>query len=394
MSRLLTDLPPAALLLEDGNVFYGYSFGAEVSGGFKLGEVVFNTAMSGYQEILTDPSYSQQHVVMTYPEIGNYGINEEDMESKKAWLSGLIVHNYSEIASNWRKSKTLQTYLQEQGIPALCGVDTRAVTTHIRSKGAMNAYILCPAPHTPEQREEFLQKLKKEPRFGLTDLVAQVSSESKYDWDDASGEWHRRWPKDEGVEDATGKTVVVMDFGVKYNILRNLKMRGCKVHVVPVGESAEKIDALKPDGIFLSNGPGDPEVVENAADTVKHFLGRVPVFGICMGHQILGRALGARNFKMKFGHHGANQPVYEKRTGRVIITSQNHGYAMDPESLPKDVEVTYTNLNDQSVEGIYVPGMKAASVQFHPEASPGPHDASGFFDDFVRVMNGKEMAQA
>lgn len=386
MSLLKPSYPTGALILADGTVFPGYSFGAELASlkNGQLGEVVFNTAMSGYQEILTDPSYYGQIVVMTYPHIGNYGINLEDVESRGCIVSGLVVHEYSEAVSNWRAKQSLAQYLKEKKIPALTGIDTRSLTRHIREKGAMNAYIVSPAP-AERELPALLEKLRAQDAFGGKDLVAEVSCREPYEWTETNSDWNRPWNT---TVSAKGKNplVVVMDLGVKHNMLRHLADRGCRVRVVPSSYSAEKILALKPDGVLLSNGPGDPAFVKHAPETVSALLGKVPVFGICMGHQILAQAIGAKTFKMKFGHHGANQPVLDIASGRVLITSQNHGYAIDPATLPSYVKVSQVNLNDQSVEGIVLPEHRALAVQYHPEACPGPRDASAYFDDFLRMM--------
>lgn len=389
-SFLRPERKTAALLLEDGSVFYGYSFGAEPENyqdGI-LGEVIFNTAMSGYQEVLTDPSYTGQIVVMTYPMIGNYGVNKEDWESNSVAVSGFVVHEYVDDHSNFRANSSLAAYLKEHNIPGLCGIDTRSLTRHIRSKGAMNAMMLSPAP-SESTLKEMTAKLKKVPPFGLTDLVAKVSTKDNYEWDEKFSEFQGQWQSTPLTEAADKPLVAVLDLGVKQNILRNFRSRGCRLKVFPVTASAEEILAAKPNGVFISNGPGDPSRVEHAADTVKELLGKVPIFGICMGHQILAEAIGARTFKMKFGHHGANQPVLDKRSGRVMITSQNHGYAVDPDSLPEGAEVTQTHLNDNTVAGMALPKYQAFSVQYHPEANPGPRDAEIHFEEFLSLVKGK-----
>lgn len=387
MSVLQPKWPTGALILEDGSCFPGYSFGYEPKeiGSGVLGEVVFNTSMSGYQEILTDPSYFGQIVVMTYPHIGNYGLNEVDVESRMSKASGFIVHEFSEVTSNWRSQTTLRQYLVDKKIPALTGVDTRAITRHIRAAGAMNAYIVSPAPKNKAELDAVVARLKAQPPFGAKDLVAEVSCKEPYDWTEESNGWNNQWNASPAVSKKKS-LVVVMDLGVKFNMLRSLAARGCQVKVVPVSMPAEKILALKPQGVLLSNGPGDPAMVKHAPETVNKLLGKVPIFGICMGHQILAHAIGAKTYKMKFGHHGANQPVLDKKSGRVMITSQNHGYSIDPETLPKYAQVSQVNLNDQSVEGIELPEKKASSVQYHPEACPGPRDAMLYFDEFLKAM--------
>lgn len=376
-----------ALVLSDGTVFPGDIFGGEpanLSEG-TLGEVVFNTAMTGYQEIITDPSYLGQIVVMTYPHIGNYGINEEDMESRGAFCAGFIAHEFCDQPSNWRSSQSLGQYLKAKGIPGLSGVDTRALTRHLRDKGAMNAYIVSPPPETPAELDKVLKRLRAQPMFGDSDLVAQVSCKEAYDWTQPSDAFHAAWNMPI-VKAKDQPLVVVLDLGAKQNMLRALVSRGCKVKVVPVSTPAEKILAYKPKGVFLTNGPGDPARVQHAPETVRNLLGKVPVYGICMGHQILGTAIGAKTYKMKFGHHGANQPVLNLKTGKVMITSQNHGYSIDPDTMPAYAKVAQINLNDNSVEGIELPEQKAFSVQYHPEACPGPRDAMDFFDEFMKAM--------
>jgi carbamoyl-phosphate synthase small subunit len=387
MKSLFADKTTGALVLQDGTIFPGELMGGkpeEIANGV-LGEVVFNTAMSGYQEILSDPSYLGQIVVMTYPHIGNYGINDEDMESRSAFAAGFIAHELESTPSNYRSTQSLVDFLQKKNIPALSGVDTRALTRHLRDKGAMNAFIVSPAPKNDEEKAKLLKHLHAQPYFGDRDLVAEVSCKEAYDWKELPGPKHIAWniPM---LKAKDNPLVVVMDLGVKHNMLRSLAARGCKVKVVPVTTTAEEILKLQPKGVLLSNGPGDPSRVAHAPETTKKLLGKVPVFGICMGHQILAQAIGAKTFKMKFGHHGANQPVKDLRTGRVMITSQNHGYAIDPETLPSYAKVAQINLNDKSVESIELPDHKAFSVQYHPEACPGPRDAMEYFDDFLRAM--------
>jgi carbamoyl-phosphate synthase small subunit len=377
----------AALILSDGTVFPGEPFGgepADLKNGV-LGEIVFNTAMTGYQEILTDPSYLGQIVVMTFPHIGNYGINPEDIESRSAFCSGFIAHEFCEVPSNWRAKQSLGDYLKAKGIPGITGVDTRAITRHLRDKGAMNAFIVSPAPGSKRELDEVLKRLRSLPMFGDRDLVAEVSCKETYDWTEAADDRHRAW-NTPFVKAKGNPLVVVLDLGVKYNMLRALVSRGCRVKVVPVSTPAEKILELKPQGVLLTNGPGDPARVQHAPETVRKLLGKLPVYGICMGHQILGTAIGAKTYKMKFGHHGANQPVLNLKNGKVMITSQNHGYSIDPETMPSNAKVTQINLNDKSVEGIELPEEKAFSVQYHPEACPGPRDAMDFFDEFMKAM--------
>lgn len=353
----------AKIVLEDGRVFHGFPFGAE---GKAFGEVVFNTSLSGYQEIITDPSYRGQIVTMTYPLIGNYGVNNDDVESRKPFLSGFIIKELSGIMSNYRAEKSLNDYLKEHNIIGVEGVDTRALTKHIRLEGAMKAVIS--TDDTP------LEKLKSElyASSGLLgrDLVSEVTSEKEYTWND-KGKFN----------------VVVIDCGVKYNILRGLSKAGCKVRVVPYTATSETILNKKPDGILVSNGPGDPSAVKPVIRTLKELIGKKPVFGICLGHQMLGLALGGKTYKLKFGHHGGNQPVKDLRTGRVAITAQNHGFCVDIDSIDKDdVEVTHVNLNDMTIEGIRHKKYPVFSVQHHPEAGPGPNDARDLFMRFVDMM--------
>lgn len=362
--------PNGVLALEDGRQFSGFLFGAELSADEILsqthrdkgyGEAVFNTSMTGYQEILSDPSYYGQIVCMTTPHIGNTGINDEDNESKHPWAAGFIVHDWHEEPSNWRSSQSLQSYLKEYHIPGLHGIETRALTRHLRQKGVIRSVIL-----PVEEADRATELLRKLPDFEGRDLLHEVTTPEPYQWS------------------STGKyKVVVLDFGVKWNLLRCLADRGCQVEVVPAQTSPEDILALKPDGVFLSNGPGDPSAAPYAVQTVKSLLGKVPLFGVCMGHQVLSLALGAKTYKLKFGHRGGNQPVLDSKTRRVEISSHNHGYTVDKDSLPEGVEVSHMNLNDLTVEGIDAPAMNAFSVQHHPEACPGPHDSALMFDRFI-----------
>jgi len=353
------------LALEDGKTFKGESFGAE---GERYGEVVFNTSMAGYQEILTDPSYKGQIVAMTYPLIGNYGINKEDSESRGIFLEGFVVKEYSKLASNWRSHQSLGDYLKENNIVAIEGIDTRELTLHIRKKGAMKAIL-----STIDLDEERLVK-KARDSLGLVgvDLVKEVSCRKTYAWSKAKAKKYR---------------VVVLDCGLKYNILRVLLKYGCEAIVAPAKTSAAEILKLKPDGLLLSNGPGDPEAVKYVIGTTRELLGKLPIFGICLGHQMLGLALGGKTYKLKFGHHGANHPVKDLRSGKVSITVQNHGFCVDVNSLNKsDIELTHINLNDQTSEGMRHKKLPVFSVQFHPEASAGPHDANYLFGEFITMM--------
>ena len=353
----------AKLALEDGTVFEGFSFGVR---GERYGEVVFNTSMTGYQEILTDPSYKGQIVAMTYPLIGNYGINPEDVESRKPFVEGFVVKECSSIPSNWRSQKSLDEYLKENNIVGIEGIDTRALTRHIRLQGAMKAVI-----STEDLDNNSLVKKAKE-SLGLIgiDLIKDVTSKKL-----------QVWNKD-------GKyKVVVLDCGVKFNILRELAKNDCQVVFLPAKTDAKSILDLKPDGLLLSNGPGDPAAVPYIIETVKELIDKLPMFGICLGQQMLGLALGGKTYKLKFGHHGANQPVKDLKTGKVYITVQNHGFCVDVDSLKKeDIEITHINLNDNTLEGFRHKKLPVFSVQFHPEASPGPHDAQYLFKEFIRMM--------
>ncbi|MFA6218040.1 MAG: glutamine-hydrolyzing carbamoyl-phosphate synthase small subunit [Candidatus Omnitrophota bacterium] len=356
----------AILALEDGTVFKGRSFGAC---GESYGELVFNTSMSGYQEILTDPSYKGQIVAMTYPLIGNYGVNFEDVESHKPFVEGFVVKEYSKIFSNWRSNKSLGDYLKENNIIGIEGVDTRAVTLAIRQAGAMKAIL-----STVETNEESLvRKAKDSPGLLGVDLVKEVSVPKQFVWQKAKVKQQYK--------------VVVVDCGVKYNILRALFNRGCEVVVVPAVATAGDILKLKPDGVLLSNGPGDPAAVSYVVAATRELIGKLPIFGICLGHQMLGQAFGGKTYKLPFGHHGANQPVKDLKSGKVLISVQNHGFCVDIESLnKKDIEITHINLNDQTLEGMRHKKLPIFSVQFHPEAGPGPHDASYLFDEFIAMM--------
>ncbi|MFH2138054.1 MAG: glutamine-hydrolyzing carbamoyl-phosphate synthase small subunit [Candidatus Omnitrophota bacterium] len=359
----------AKLALEDGRVFAGFSFGAT---GTTSGEVVFNTSLSGYQEILTDPSYKGQMVTMTYPLIGNYGINEEDVESHKPFLEALIIKECSPIASNWRSQMTLDEYLKKNNIMGIEGVDTRAITRHIRLQGAMKAVL------STEDLDDKSLIEKAKASIGLVgvDLVKEVTS-SEIQHYNKEGKY----------------TVVVLDCGVKLNILRELASRGCKVIVVPASTAAEEIMALTPDGMMLSNGPGDPAAVTYVVKTVKKLIGKLPMFGICLGQQMLGQALGGKTYKLKFGHHGGNQPVKDLKTGKIDISVQNHGFCVDIDSLNKDdIEITHINLNDQTLEGIRHKKLPIFSVQFHPESCPGPHDSRYLFDRFIEMIEKYKVA--
>ncbi|MDO9516028.1 MAG: glutamine-hydrolyzing carbamoyl-phosphate synthase small subunit [Syntrophales bacterium] len=355
----------ALLALEDGRIFEGVSFGAA---GECAGEVVFNTGMTGYQEVLTDPSYKGQIVAMTYPLIGNSGVNDADAESRGLWLEGFVVKELCETPSNWRSEKDLDTYLRENGVIGIQGVDTRALTRHIREAGAMKSVIST----TDLDPASLVAKAQKSPGLSGIDLVQSVTYEEPFTF-----------------ADQDGPAVVVLDCGIKYSTLRQLREEGCTVIVVPAHTTVDEILAYKPAGVLLSNGPGDPAAVTYAIDTVRELLkiGTTPLFGICLGQQILGLALGGKTFKMKFGHHGSNHPVKDLFTGRIDITVQNHGFCIDPDSLGTDVEITHINLNDHSLEGIRHKSLPVFSVQFHPEAGPGPHDARHLFGRFLKAMH-------
>jgi carbamoyl-phosphate synthase small subunit len=366
----------AILLLEDGTVFEGTAFGAR---GQKCGEVVFNTAMSGYQEILTDPSYNEQIITMTYPLIGNYGTNRADWESRKIFVSGFIVKENCDYPSNWRNAGSLDEYLKANNVVGLEGIDTRALVKHIRTAGAMRGIISSTGSNVINLRKE----LDKYPGLVGRDIVKDVTVEKPYHWDKGVVDVLKN-------EEALPKKkykVIAFDYGIKQNILRLLRSHGCDVQVVPATTTAKQVLSRKPDGVFLSNGPGDPAAVDYAIENVRKLLGKVPVFGICLGHQILALALGAKTYKLKFGHHGANHPVKNLETGKIEITSQNHGFCVDMDSLvDKNVELTHLNLNDNTNEGFRCKDIPAFCVQYHPEASPGPHDSNYLFDDFIKLM--------
>ncbi len=379
----------AILALEDGSVFHGQSFGVP---GERAGEVVFNTSMTGYQEILTDPSYKGQMVAMTYPHIGNYGVNAEDVESARPHVEAFLVREYSEVASNWRARQDLGQYLRQHGVMGVTGLDTRALTRRLRAQGAMKA-VLSTMDLEPSS---LVAKARAAPDISARDLVSEVTCAEPYQWTEGTGaEWRL-------TSDATPHAprityhVVAYDFGVKRNILRRLVDWGCRVTVVPASTPAAEVRALRPDGVFLSNGPGDPEKVLAAIEAVREMVPwGVPVFGICLGHQILGLALGGRTYKLKFGHHGGNQPVKDLATGRVQITAQNHNFAVDVASLDESqVALTHVNLNDGTVEGLRHRQRPIFSVQYHPEASPGPHDADYLFGQFVEMMGEQSKDQA
>lgn len=358
----------AILVLEDGRTFYGASFGAD---GETFGEMVFNTSMTGYQEILTDPSYAGQIVCMTYPLIGNYGVNEDDVESRRPWVEGFVVKEASRIRSNWRSTSSLDDYLIEHGIVGIEHIDTRALVRHIRDKGAMRAGV----SSVDLDPESLLKKILASPDMKDRELASSVTVEETFDYP---------------AMNETKYHVVAYDFGVKTNSLREFAKFGCKITVVPADTPADEVLALKPDGIFLSNGPGDPASMKAVIEEIRKLTQtKVPMFGICLGHQLIGSAFGGETFKMKFGHRGGNQPIKDLTTGKVEITSHNHGFAVDPDSLPADVEVTHINLNDNTVAGLRHKTLPVFSVQYHPESAPGPHDSEYLFERFVELIKGK-----
>lgn len=370
----------AILALADSTVFEGEAFGAAT---VTVGEVVFNTSMTGYQEIITDPSYKGQIVAMTYPLIGNTGINFEDMESAGIHLEGFICREYIDAPSNWRSRQSLKAFLETHDKLGIEGIDTRALTRRTRITGAMRGIL---STETSDI-ERLIQRVRDYPGLMGRDLVKSVTCREPYRWQDGAPR-EMRFDAASGTRVA-GRRVVVLDCGVKYNILRHLERRGCEISVLPATATGEEILALHPDGVLLSNGPGDPAALPYIVASVQAILGKVPIFGICLGHQILGQAVGGRTAKLKFGHHGINQPVRNRRSGRVEITSQNHGFVVLPESLPGDLETIQENLNDRTSEGILYPSLNAFSVQYHPEAAPGPHDSDYLFDEFISAIDRK-----
>jgi carbamoyl-phosphate synthase small subunit len=382
----------ALLALEDGRVFEGTAFGAEAT---HTGEICFNTSMTGYQEVLTDPSYRGQIVTMTYTQIGNYGVNPLDFESERPQVRGFVIEELCNVPSNWRSTQDLSSWLKEWNIPGIQGIDTRALTKHLRTRGAMRAVITSEAMSA----EEAVKRAASSAPMEGSDFVKEVTTAKPYLWDPEdkeSGDWDIPSPSQNRAAGPDGIVrhplapakhhIVAYDFGVKRNILRRLRQAGFRVDVVPATTSAKDVLAKNPDGIFLSNGPGDPAALDYIHKEVKQLIGVKPIFAICLGHQILGHAYGGKTFKLKFGHRGGNQPVKDLRNGKVAITSQNHGFAIDPSSLPSNVEVTHINLNDGTVEGMRHREAPILSVQYHPEAAPGPHDAKYFFGEFAAMI--------
>ncbi len=373
----------ALLALEDGTIFDGTAFGAS---GTITGESCFNTSMTGYQEIITDPSYRGQIVAMTAPMIGNYGINDEDDESLNPQIRGFVIEELSQVVSNWRARESIDSWLARYGIPGIQGVDTRKLAKHLRTVGAMRACLT-----TDLSATEAVEAARNAPFMKGSDFVQEVSTPFNYHWDDESRPWllpnkTTRISGPYGELPPIRFRVVAYDFGIKRNILRQLRQKGFDVFVVNYKTKAEDILGMHPDGLFLSNGPGDPAALGYIHKEVSQLLGKLPIFGICLGHQILAHALGGRTFKLKFGHRGGNHPVKDLRSGKVYITSQNHGFAVDPDSLPSEVEISHLNLNDQTVEGLRHLSLPVFSVQYHPEAAPGPHEASSLFDEFFRLV--------
>ncbi len=377
---MLPSFSPALLALADGTVFRGYSIGAA---GHTIGEVVFNTAITGYQEILTDPSYARQIVTLTYPHIGNVGVNAEDVEATKVHAAGLIIRDLPVLASNFRMERTLSEYLQAEGVVAIAGLDTRKLTRLLRDKGSQNGAILAGS----DDETKAIELARSFPGLAGMDLAKVVSTKNQYEWKQT--EW--RLGAGYGMQNTPKYRVVAFDYGVKYNILRMLAERGCQVTVLPAQATAADAFALNPDGVFLSNGPGDPEPCDYAIAATREFIERgIPTFGICLGHQIMGLAIGAKTMKMKTGHHGANHPVKDLENGRVVITSQNHGFAVDAATLPANARVTHVSLFDGTLQGFTLTDKPAFCFQGHPEASPGPSDIGYLFDRFTALMDSRK----
>ncbi len=369
----------AILALEDGRIFRGKGYGAKAE---CYGEVVFNTSLTGYQEIFTDPSYAGQIVVLTNPQIGNYGTNPEDNEAVRPFIEGLVVREFSPISSNWRSQQAADEYLERFNIPVIADIDSRALVRHLRTHGVMRGVISLIESDT----EKLVAKARSIPKMDGTDLARVVSTKQRYSWNQGPIMTYPAQPTKE-LDPENALHVVAYDYGIKQNILRMLVDQGCNVTVVPAETSAEDVLALKPDGVFLSNGPGDPEPVTYAQENIRKLMGKTPIFGICLGHQLVGLALGGKTYKLKFGHHGGNHPVRQERSGKIEITAHNHNFAVDPDSLNQsEVEMTHFDLNDGTLEGLKHRTMPLFTVQYHPEASPGPHDSHYLFGDFVKMM--------
>jgi carbamoyl-phosphate synthase small subunit len=369
----------AILALEDGRIFRGKGYGAKAE---CYGEVVFNTSLTGYQEIFTDPSYAGQIVVLTNPQIGNYGTNPDDNEAVRPFIEGLVVREFSPISSNWRSQQAADEYLERFNIPVIADLDSRALVRHLRTHGVMRGVISL----IESDPDKLVAKARSIPKMDGTDLARVVSTKQRYSWDQGPIVTYAGQPVKE-FDPERALHVVAYDYGIKQNILRMLVDQGCSVTVVPAETSAEDVLALKPDGVFLSNGPGDPEPVTYAHESIRKLAGKTPIFGICLGHQLVGLALGGKTYKLKFGHHGGNHPVRQERTGKIEITAHNHNFAVDPDSLKQsEVEMTHFDLNDGTLEGMRHKTMPLFTVQYHPEASPGPHDSHYLFGDFVKMM--------
>ena len=372
----------AILALEDGRLFRGKAFGATTE---RVGEVVFNTSLTGYQEIFTDPSYAGQIVVLTNPHIGNYGTSPSDAESARPYIEGLVVREFSPVSSNWRSTEVADEYLERSGVPVIAEIDTRAVVRHLRANGVMRGVISTAVKDT----DALVAKARAHKKMDGTDLASVVTTKEAYSWDESEARnqtGDKLLPGVDASAAAQQMHVVAYDFGIKQNILRMLARENCRVTVVPAKTSAADVLAMQPDGIFFSNGPGDPEPLEYAIENVRALQGKTPMFGICLGHQIFGLALGGKTYKLKFGHHGGNHPIKNLETGKVEITAQNHNFNVDPKSLPDDVAMTHVNLNDDTLAGLKHKSDPMFSVQYHPEASPGPHDSHYLFKDFRKMM--------